>query len=140
MPVRRMTSPYPVARRRAGARIAVTGATSSSGAARSFLRAELDGVRFVSLESGDAASTAAALRDTDMLVFVVASGEDVEAHRTAELAEAARDRGVLVAALVVANRRATGPSPLLAALREAADMVVVVRDPEAVHAVVAALR
>jgi hypothetical protein len=126
--------------RRAGARIAVTGAAASSSAARSFLRAELEGVRFLAFGAAGAVPIDDALRDADMLVFVAGEREPIDELRTAQLAEAARSRGILVAAIVVSEDRALGRSPLLAALRDAAEMVMIVRDPEAVLAVVAALR
>jgi hypothetical protein len=119
---------------RAAARIAVTGES----AARSFLRAELDDVRFVTLAPGEDASEA--LRDADMLVFVADGSETPDGTRTAELAEAARTRGILVAALIVGGQRSPERSPLLATLRDAADMVIVIREPSDVQAVVAALR
>jgi len=117
---------------RAAARIAVTGGS----AARSFLRAELDDVRFLTPESGEGVE---ALRDADMLVFVADVSETPDDARIARLAAEARERGILVAALIVGVER-SGPSPLLATLREAADMVMVIREAEDVQAVVAALR
>ena len=117
---------------RTAARIAVAG-----GAARSLLRAELDDVRLVSLGGGETA--AEALRDADMLVFVTDGTETPDGARISALASAARERGILVAALIVERSR-TGPSGLLATMRDAADMVMVVRDPADVPAVVAALR
>ena len=119
---------------RAGARIAVSGGS----AARSFLRAELADVRFVTLAPGEDA--AQAVRDADMLVFIADQHETPDEPRIAALAEAARSRGILVAALVVAADRTPGPSTLLATLRDAADMVMVIREPADVQAVVAALR
>ena len=119
---------------RAGARIAVSGGS----AARSFLRAELGDVRFVTLASGEDAG--AAVRDADMLVFVADQHEAPDGPRIAALAEAARTRGILVAALVVAGEPGSGPSALLAAFRDAADMVMVLREAADVQAVVAALR
>ena len=119
---------------RAAARIAVSGGS----AARSFLRAELADVRFVTFASDEDAG--AAVRDADMLVFVAEQHETPDESRIAALAEAARTRGILVAALVVAGDPGSGPSALLAMLREAADMVMVLRDAADVQAVVAALR
>ncbi len=118
---------------RAAARIAVTGGS----AARSFLRAELDDVRFLTPDPGESAE---ALRDADMLVFVADGAETPDGARIAALAEAARSRGILVAAVIVADERNPGRSPLLATLRDAADMVIVIREPGDVQAVVAALR
>ena len=118
---------------RAAARIAVTGGA----AARSFLRAEFDDVRFLTPDSGEGAE---ALRDADMLVFVADGAEAPDEARIAALAASARARGILVAALIVAGERSAGRSPLLAALRDAADMVIVIREPGDVQAVVAALR
>ncbi len=119
--------------RRATARIVVTGTSAASATARSFLRAELDGVRFLDATDG------AALDGADMLVFVADADEVTDEPRTAALAAAARERGMLVAAVVAGGDRA-GRSPLLAALRDAADMVMIVREPADVRAVVAALR
>jgi cell division GTPase FtsZ len=126
--------------RRTGARIAVTGAGPSSTAARAFLRAELDGVRYASFERADGGALEDVLTDTDMLVFVAGADEAVDKSLASALAAAARERGVLVAAIVVHRERSAGPSALLGALREAADMVMIVRDPDDVRAVVAALR
>ncbi|MEA2689929.1 MAG: hypothetical protein QOD51_2536 [Candidatus Eremiobacteraeota bacterium] len=136
--------------RRAGARIVVTGTAPPAAAARSFLRAELDDVRFLDVDvlgdvrsAGGGCAVAAdledTLRDADMLVFVAGAAETADERRTAALAEAARERGMLVAAVVVGHDR-SGRSALLEALREAADMVMFVRDPDDVHAVVSALR
>lgn len=118
---------------RAAARIAVSGGS----AARSFLRAELDDVRFVTLGPGESAGSA--LRDADMLVFVADGSEAPDDAPIAALAEAARTRGLLVAALIVGGAR-SGRSPLLSALRDAADMVMVIREADDIQAVVAALR
>jgi hypothetical protein len=126
------------AARRASARIAVTGAGAESTAARAYLRAELDGVRFVA-PGGDGAAVAGALHDVDVLVFLASAGERADAAVISKLAEAAHERGLLVAALLVGDERG-GASPLLAALRDAADMVMVVRDPDDARAVIAALR
>lgn len=124
--------------RRAAARIAVIGAGPSDAAARAFLRAELDGVRYQPFaETNDLAE---ALSDVDMLVFIAGSAESVDEQRTRAVASAARDRGILVAAIVVDTGAPDAGTRLLAALREAADMVMVVRDPADVRAVVAALR
>ena len=117
---------------RAGARIVVTGA-----AARSFLHAELAGVRYLPFDGGG--ELGESLRDTDMVVFVVDAGDAAMPHAAA-VAAAARDRGILVAAIVLSDTALHGRSPLLAALREAADMVMIVRDSQAAHAVIAALR
>lgn len=128
------------AARRAAAHIVVTGTAGSSATARSFLRAELDGVRFLDGARTDAGRTGdAALDGADMLVFVADADETADEPRTAALAAAARERGILVAAVLAGGDRA-GRSPLLAALRDAADMVMIVREPGDVQAVVAALR
>ncbi|HEY4439620.1 MAG TPA: hypothetical protein VGN14_04150 [Candidatus Elarobacter sp.] len=113
----------------------MAGAGAQSAAAAELLRAELDGVRV--LARGDAAE---ALRDADMLLFVAGDDEPVDAERTAMLAGAARNDGILVAALIVTSGRAHGASPLLAVIRDAADTVLVVRDAADARAVVAALR
>jgi cell division GTPase FtsZ len=133
--------------RRAAARIAIAGAGTGGSAARAYLRAELEGVRFIAAEGGErdgAASAlrdgaASALRDADMLVFVAESDEVPDAASTARLAAAAHERGMLVAALLVGPDRG-GASALLAVLRDAADMVMLVRDGDDARAVIAALR
>ena len=125
--------------RRAGARIVVTGTATPSAVARSFLRAELDEVRFLDAGPTEPADLREALNGADMLVFVAGAADTADENRTAALAEAARERGMLVAAMVVGHD-VPGRSPLLEALREAADMVMFVRDPDDVHAVVSALR
>lgn len=131
------------ATRRAGARIVVTGASPSGTVASSFLRAELDGVHYHALGGANGAEGYGRLEGADMLLFVVDSSEPVDAARTAAVAAAARDRGILVGALVLAGAAAepqAAGSELLAALRRAADTVVIVRDPHDLRAVVAALR
>ncbi|HEX3549156.1 MAG TPA: hypothetical protein VHT53_02205 [Candidatus Elarobacter sp.] len=117
--------------RRAGARIAIAGVSATSAPLRALRRAELDDVTFV--------AEAAELRDADMLVFVAAESDAIDVARTAALAESARERGMLVAAIVAAASDAR-PSPLLAAMRDAADLVMVVREHEDIRAIVAALR
>jgi saccharopine dehydrogenase-like NADP-dependent oxidoreductase len=127
--------------RRAAARVTVTGAGTSASAARSFLRAELDGVRFLDFERADAAELTAALRDTDMVIFVAGTTDTADEPRVAAIAAAARERGILLAAVVVATADGSiGSSMLLATLRDAADMVMLLRDPRDVHAIIAALR
>lgn len=128
------------AARRAGARIAVTGVGGSSEIARSFLRAELVGVRLVEPGPADASSAEDALRETDMLVLVADGTDTAEDGRAGALAGAARERGILIAAIVVSRDGVLGRSPLLAALRDAADMIMIVRDGADVHPVIAALR
>lgn len=125
--------------RRAGARIVVTGTAGPSAAARSFLRAELDDVRLLGAGRSYDADAEAALDGADMLVFVAGVADSADEGRTATLAQAARERGMLVAAIVVGTGL-PGRLPLLETLREAADMVMFVRDPDDVHAVVSALR
>jgi cell division GTPase FtsZ len=127
---------------RAAARVTVTGAGTSASAARSFLRAELDGVRFLDFERADAAALTAALRDTDMVVFVAGTTDTADKPRVAAIAGAARERGILLAAVVVVVPAdgSIGSSALLATLRDAADMVMLLRDPRDVHAIIAALR
>ncbi|HWT04538.1 MAG TPA: hypothetical protein VN224_02175 [Xanthomonadales bacterium] len=126
--------------RRATARVMVTGAGAATSAARSFPRAELEGVRFLAFEHADDAELRSALRETDIVVFVAGATDAVDERRIAAVADAARERGILVAAVVAIEDRSFGRSPLLAALRDAADMVMLVRDPGDVHAIVAALR
>jgi hypothetical protein len=108
--------------RRAGAQIALIGAG------------------FLAFECAEGTQLDDTLRDADMLVFVVEAAETADQGRMAAIATIARDRGLLVAALVVGEDRTFGRSPLLAALRDAADMVMIVRERDAVAAVVAALR
>jgi len=124
--------------RRAAARIAVTGAGPSDGAARAFLRAELDGVRYEPFAAESEVD--GALRDADMLVFVAGAGEQVDEMRTHAVASAARGRGILVAAIVLDTGASDLQTRLLASFREAADMVMVVRDSQDAYAIVAALR
>jgi len=124
--------------RRAAARIAVTGAGPSAGAARAFLRAELDGVRYQPLEAQSEID--GALGDADMLVFVAGAAEQVDEKRMHAVASAARGRGILVAAIVLDTGAPNAETRLLASFREAADMVMVVRDSQDAHAVIAALR
>ena len=125
--------------RRADARIAVAGTAPASTMAHSFLRAELDGVRVVDLASASDGLDDA-LRDCDVLVFVANAGDLADETLTAALGDAARTRGILIAAVVVTPETSFGRSSLLGALRDTADMVMIVRDVADVHAVVAALR
>ena len=124
--------------RRAAARIVVTGAGRSAGAARAFLRAELDGVRYQPLDAQSEFD--GALGDADMLVFVAGAAEQVDQKRMHAVASAARGRGILVAAIVLDTGPPDAETRLLASFREAADMVMIVRDPDDVRAVIAALR
>ncbi|HEX3463072.1 MAG TPA: hypothetical protein VHS78_03330 [Candidatus Elarobacter sp.] len=127
------------AARRAGARIAVAGVSAASPVARELVRAELDGVRVVGLDAeSDGDGVDRALRESDMLVFLADSREIADPSATERLASAAHERGLLVAALLVGTDG--GGSELLAAVREAADMVMVVRDRDDARAVIAALR
>ncbi|MDB5069280.1 MAG: hypothetical protein JWM87_391 [Candidatus Eremiobacteraeota bacterium] len=96
-------------------------------------------MRFLDAGPAEPADLREALSGADMLVFVAGAADTADQNRTAALAEAARERGMLVAAMVVGHD-VPGRSPLLEALREAADMVMFVRDPDDVHAVVSALR
>ena len=98
------------------------------------------GTGFLAFECAQGTQLDDALRDADMLVFVVDAAETADEGRLAAIAATAHDRGILVAALVVGEDRTFGRSALLAALRDAADMVMIVRDRDAVVAVVAALR
>jgi hypothetical protein len=125
--------------RRAGARIAVTGAGGSSEIARSFLRSELDGVHVVDLERCEGDALDESLAGANILVFVADAGDDPDEARIAAVADAAREHGILLSALVV-DRRPAMRSRLLGVLRDAVDMVMIVRDAEDVLAVVAALR
>ncbi len=123
---------------RAGARIAIAGAAPRSSAVAALRRAELDDVRFVEA-TGDESSE---LGDTDMLVFIAAADDVVDPAATRRIASAARERGILIAGVVtgVPPDDASAPSALLATLRDAADLVMVVREPSDVRAIVAALR
>lgn len=124
--------------RRAAARIAVTGAGPSDGAARAFLRAELDGVRYQPFVAEGELD--GAIGNADMLVFVAGAAELVDERRTHTLASAARNRGVLVAAVVLDSGPPAADARLLTAFRDAADMVMIVREPDDVRALIAALR
>lgn len=129
------------ARARAGeAQIAVTGVGGSGTGARAFLRAELGGVRYAELASHDEAPLADALDSADMLVFVADGDDAPDRRRTLAIAEAARRRGMLVAALVAGTEPLGTGAALLTTLRDAADMVVLIRDPRDVLEIVAALR
>lgn len=121
-----------VSARRARAAIAVAGTNAASAAMRTLLQAELEGVRSVAHERE--------LDGCDMLVFLVDDDDAVDETATFGLAAGARSRGILVAALLVQTQPSLGTSPLLAALREAADMLLIVHDPADLVAVVAALR
>lgn len=127
------------AQRRA-AQIVVSGGGGTERAAAALLRAELDGIRYVRFSGADAATTEGELPDADMLVFVVDAGEAIDAACTAAIAEVARRRGMLVAALIVHAGASAGPSPTLAALRDAADIVVMPREADDITAILAALR
>lgn len=78
----------------------------------------------------------------DMLVLVAADLRQVPGQLAATLADAARDHGGLIAALVVGRGAEEAPDaqPGMTALREAADMVVTVRGPELAAAFLDVLR
>ena len=67
------------------------------------------------------------------------SGDAADRAATERLASVAHERGILVATLLLGPDRGT-TSSLLAALRDAADMVMIVRDADDARAVIAALR
>jgi hypothetical protein len=125
--------------RRRAAEIIVTGIGERDATASAFLRAELDGIRYVSFATYDAPALDDAFRDADMLIFAAGPGEHVDEERTKAIAAAAHDRGILVAALLLEELASRGPLEL-AVVRDAADMVVIVRDRSAIASIVAALR
>ena len=94
--------------------------------------------RIAVVESADDAAGEAAL-GADIVVFVADAGGTLDRARTVRIAENARERGTLVAAIVVDSDRRIG-SALLETLRDAADMVVIVRERADAEAVIAALR
>lgn len=130
------------AAQRRGAEIVVSGGGGTERAAAALLRAELDGVRYVRFTAADAATVSRELPDADMLVFVVDADDGIDAACTATVAAVARRRGMLVAALIAraSASASAGPSPTLAALRDAADIVVMPRAADDITAIVAALR
>lgn len=128
------------AAQRRGAEIVVSGGGGTERAAAALLRAELDGVRYVRFTAADAATVSRELPDADMLVFVVDADDGIDAACTATVAAVARRRGMLVAALIARASASAGPSPTLAALRDAADIVVMPRAADDITAIVAALR
>jgi hypothetical protein len=75
-----------------------------------------------------------------MLVLIASADEHAD-EAAARLAGAARDGGLLVAAILVCGDDASAArSDVLASVRDAADLVMVVREAEDVRAIVAALR
>lgn len=132
-----MAATAPTQRR--AAEIVVTGVGLGDVTASRFLRAELEGVRYVPFARYDAPALDEAFRDADMLVIIAGANEPVNATRTQAVADAARERGMMVAAMVV-EAGIAGGSPMLAVVRDAADMVVIVRDPAALTQIVSALR
>ena len=101
-------------------------------------RDELVGTRYVRFE-GTEDGAARALEDADVLLFIARAGDAVDAASAARAAEAARARGIVVVALVVAEGEHADPS-LLTTLRDVSDMVMFVREPNAIHGILAALR
>ncbi len=133
--------PLPVERRRAhNAQIVVTGVTSAEVMGGAFLRAELDAVRSVRFSDVTSPAIREELDDADMLIFVAEAGESADHERVMAIASIARDDGVLVAAILAGGTELGGASPLLATLRDAADMVVLVKTNQAVRGVIEALR
>jgi hypothetical protein len=100
--------------------------------------AERDARIVVAAVAGNPPTVEAALAGADILVFSANEGDVVDAPHVVRLADAARERGILVAATVVAPDDVP-PAPLLAGLRSAVDVVMLVRDASTVPAVLAAL-
>ena len=136
-----MTPPLPVHRRRAhDAQIVVTGVTPAEVMRGAFLRAELDAVRSVRFSELAPAAIRRELGDADMLIFAAEATESADAERVTAIASVAREDGLLVAAVLAGGTELSGASPLLATLRDAADMVVLVKTRDAVRGVIEALR
>ncbi len=100
--------------------------------------AERDARIVVARVSGNPLTVDAALAGADILVFSAEPGDSVDAAHILRLADTARARGVLIAGIVIAPDDRPG-APVLAGLRAAVDVVMVVRDARTVPAVLAAL-
>jgi predicted LPLAT superfamily acyltransferase len=80
------------------------------------------------------------LDDADVLLFLADAQDPVEAAAVASTAAAARRSGILVASLIVLGAHPSADADLLAALRDASEMIMVVREPRSVAEILAALR
>jgi hypothetical protein len=125
---------------RADARIVVTGTNGRDSAAKAVVRAELNDVHYVGFAHHTGDAIGAALGAPDMLLFVAGAADPIAAAVVGAVAGAARSQGTLVAALIV-EAKAAAPNPaLLTSLRDAADMVMIIRDDASIAQIVAALR
>ncbi len=100
--------------------------------------AERDARIVVAAVANNPPTVEAALAGADILIFSAQPGDVVDAPHVARLAAAARERGILVAATVVAPDDLPAHETL-AGVRAAVDVVMLVRDAETVPAVLAAL-
>jgi hypothetical protein len=80
------------------------------------------------------------LWDADVLLYLAAADDPVDADAVASTASLARRRGILVAALIVLGDHPSADPDLLAALRDASEMIMIVREACSVPEILAALR
>jgi hypothetical protein len=85
-------------------------------------------------------ATGSSLDDADMLLFLADADDRIDADALASTAEAARRSGILVASLIVLEEHPSADPDLLAALRDASEMVMVVLEARSVPEILAALR
>ena len=79
------------------------------------------------------------LEGIDVVLFLVDAAEELDRDRTLLVAGRARMRGILVAGVLV-DDGACKRSAALAILREATDMLMIVRDRASIDSIVRALR
>ncbi len=79
------------------------------------------------------------LEEIDVVLFLADAAEGLDRERTLLVAGRARMRGILVAGALV-DDGVGEPSDALAILREATDMLMIVRDRASIDSIVQALR
>ncbi len=123
------------------ARILVAGVGGDEAIASAVIRAELLDIRYARYSGDEVASIPRDLDGIDMLVVAATAGRSIDRSALAALAQTARDSGVLIAAIVVmAEAHDAGDAVELAVLREAVDMLMVVRDADAIPGILRSLR
>jgi dienelactone hydrolase len=88
---------------------------------------------------GGVFAAGSSLDDADILLFLADADDPINAGAVASTAAAARRSGILVASLIVLDEHPSADPNLLAALRDASEMIMVVREARSVPEILAAL-
>lgn len=78
------------------------------------------------------------LEDVDVVLFILDEDERLNRDETLVLAQRARMRGLLVAGVIVDDEQ-RDRAQSLATLREATDMLLIVRERASIHSIIAGL-